>query len=260
MKRVLRESLGVKDGGVVFVHSSIERMNLTFSGMRLLQILKEAVGPEGTLLFPCTHVAGRAEDYLRSGAIFDVRKSPTCMGLLPELVRRSKGAARSLHPTNSVVAVGKHAADLVATHVLSVYPCDANSPYYKIVDYEGIIIGLGVGTERLSFVHCVEDILRDRFPLQTRTHQIFAAAVRDAEGMDRIVPTTAQTFAVQWRNIPRFMKRNIPDDICLDMVIDGVRMFRAKARELYVCMEKLALAGVTIYKKKAYSYAAKHSI
>lgn len=247
-REILTGELGIREGSVVFVHSAVGKMNLGFPAPRVLAILQEVVGSEGTLLFPCTHLAERAEEYLKRDESFDVRKSGTTMGIIAELARRQPGAVRSLHPTSSVVAIGRHAAELTATHPASIYPCGEQSPYYKIVHYDGIIVGLGVPPDKsLSFVHCVEDIMKERFPIETRTREVFRGRVVDQQGDERVVPTLAAHWRIQRRNIARYMKRYIPAETCRDLVIDGVSYYTAKSRQLYARMEELANRNITIY-------------
>jgi aminoglycoside 3-N-acetyltransferase len=129
-------------------------LNIDFSPFKVLQILIDLVGPEGTLIFPAWHFNYRAEDYLKKENIFDVKLSPTVMGLLPELARRHSSAFRSAHPTTSIVAIGKYAKELTEDHEKSIYPCGEMSPYYKMMKYDAIIVGLGVTSHFVSFVHC----------------------------------------------------------------------------------------------------------
>jgi hypothetical protein len=138
--------LNIRKGDVVFIHSSYDKLHLSFSVLQMLKTLQERVGPEGTLLFPSWSYAGRTEDYLKSNKPFDVRKSFTRMGLLPEVARRKKTAIRSFHPTAAIAAIGKHAEELTNTHHLSSYACDENSPYFKMMKYNAKIIGLGEKT------------------------------------------------------------------------------------------------------------------
>jgi aminoglycoside 3-N-acetyltransferase len=174
----------------------------------------------------------------------------TSMGILPELARRHPQAVRTCHPTNSIVALGKHARALTESHCYSIYPCGEESPYYKIVSYDGWIVGLGVSTANLSFVHCIEDIWRDRFPVRTRTTEVFAAQVLNASGTREIVQTLAQSRVTQMlgpRSVPNFIRRYVPKDVCRDVTIQGVNYFTAKARPLYAELEELAGQGITIY-------------
>jgi len=251
-RRILVDVLGVRPGAVVLVHSSIGNLNLGFPPHRVLDMLLEAVGQEGTLLFPAWHFQVRAEEYLRRGQVFDVRNDPPRLGLIPFLAARRRNAVRTPHPTNSVVAIGKHALALTEGHTRSIYPCGAESPFYRIVHYDGIIIGLGVGVENLSFVHCVEDIMQDKFPVKTRTTEVFCGRVRDEDGGEFVVKTVAAEKRIQHRNVPRYMRRYIPVDVCRLVTLHGVRYFTIKACELYEAMESLANRSITIYSRRVY--------
>jgi aminoglycoside 3-N-acetyltransferase len=246
-RRILTEELGLGPNTVVFVHSSMDKMNIDFPFYRVLAILLETVGDGGTLLFPCTHLDGRPEESLTCGDVFDVRTSPTYMGLIPEFVRRQPGAIRSLHPTNSVVALGPLAEELTKDHPNSIYPCGAQSPYYNIVKYEGIIIGLGVSTENLSFVHCIEQIWMDLFPVQTLGDRIYSGKVVDREGRALVVETLVAHRRIRWRNIPKYVRHHVPREVCRDLKINGINFFTARAGELYAAMEQLTARGITIY-------------
>src|SRR5262249_34619019 len=111
LKRIIVEDLGLKGGDVVFVHSSTNELSAAFPVFRVLQILQEVVGREGTLLFP-TYPRATSYVYLMNGEIFDVRKTASYTGLLTEFARRQRGARRSLHPTKSVCAIGPRAEPL----------------------------------------------------------------------------------------------------------------------------------------------------
>jgi aminoglycoside 3-N-acetyltransferase len=250
-RKILTEDLGLKKGSVVFIHSAVDNLNLGFPFYRILPILLDIVGEEGTLAFPCWHFNYRAEDYLKKNEIFDVKKSPSVMGILPELARRMKNAKRSLHPLNSVVAVGKYADELTKDHISTEFPSDENSPFYRIMNYNGIIIGLGVSTYNLSFVHCIEETMKEKFPVKTLTDEIFETRVINHDGETIMVKTRAAYSQIKYRNIERFIKKYIPQEICCDFKMNGVKYYKANSRELYNKMEELALKGITIYTNKA---------
>lgn len=252
LRAILADELGVGQGAVVFAHISLNGMNLAFPFSEVLPLLREMVGPQGTLLFPSTHLRGRAEPLLRQGLTFDARRSITTMGVIAELARRLPGAVRSLHPTNSVAALGPLAQALTATHSHSIYPCGAESPYYKITAHAGRIVGLGVSTSSLTFVHCVEDILQAAFPVETRGPRVYTATVRDMEGREQAVQTLAAHRRIRHRDVPGYMRRHVPPQIARDVEIDGASYFTAQSRELYDRMEELARGGITIYKRYTY--------
>jgi aminoglycoside 3-N-acetyltransferase len=170
--RVLTEDLGIQKGNVVFFHSSAEKLRPSFPLHHVLTILRDVVGEDGTLLTP-TYPRQLSSEFLKNDFVFDVRKTPSYMGILSELFRRTKNAIRSLHPTKSVCAIGPCAQELTSTHQNSPYPYDICSPYYKVMQYNGIIVSLGVSPLRLSFVHCVEDVLKERFPFNNNIKTLF---------------------------------------------------------------------------------------
>ena len=90
--RILTVELGLGCGDIVFVHSSIDRLNLAFPFFKVLGILRQIVGEQGTLLFPASQLTERPETWLAKGEVFDLRRSTTPMGIVPELARRQRGA------------------------------------------------------------------------------------------------------------------------------------------------------------------------
>ncbi len=246
-KNILMNSLDVKHGSVVFIHSSFDKMNLSFSPYRALQILMETVGSEGTVLFPAWHYIGRAEDYLKSGKVFDVKRSPSVLGLLPELARRHNYAHRSLHPTASIVAIGKHAEELTSQHHIDIYPCGENSPMYLMMKYNARIIGLGEKVVSLSFVHCVEDIMKNDFPVETLKDHTLSGQVKDYNRRIQTVNTLVPHLRIQNRDMPGFFDQHIPSNICSRYRKRGVNFFNCDAKSLFDRMKVLASTGITIY-------------
>lgn len=246
-RNVLTQKLGVGKGKVVFVHSSLGFLNIDFPPFKVLGILMDLVGPEGTLIFPAWHFNYRAEDYLKKDLEFDVKRSPTVMGLLPELARRHPLAVRSNHPTNSIVAIGKNAREIVGDHEKSIYPCGEMSPYYKMMKFNGIIVGLGVTSHFVSFVHCPEDVLKDKFPLKTRTDEVFTGKVKLIDGSVIEVDTLAAHSNIVKRNVPKYLKKYVPAAIFTPYKIKGNYFYKADSVALYAKIVELAESGITIY-------------
>lgn len=248
---ILARDLCIVQGDVVFVHSSTDGLRLQFPAPRLLPMLLELVGPGGTLLFPSYPRLGSYE-FLMSGEVFDVRKTPSYMGLITEMARRHKCAIRSLHPTKAVVAIGRYAKELTASHQLCHYPYDRESPYGKIRDYGAKIVGIGVSTRYLSCVHCVDDEMKKDFPVYPYHDRLFEAKCKDYEGHARIVETHAHNMRKIRLNLPAFMKAHISEDVCRDFEIHGMKFFKADACKLFTRMIELARTGITIYPKYLY--------
>lgn len=247
-KTMLREDLGLQEGDVVFVHTAFGKMNVDFSGFKILSLLQSIVGEKGTLLFPCWHFNFRAAEYLSDTEnVFDVKKSRTVMGLVNELARRNKKAVRSLHPTNSVVAIGKLAEELTQDHHKDVLPNGAQSPFFKITQHKGKIVGLGEPANLcLSFVHCVEDILGDDFPYNTREKKLYEGRVIDHEGNETMIKTLAAHADIKNRNLTKYFD-HLSVDALKRIKKGGTEYFVADADQLYKEMVELTKKGITIY-------------
>ena len=249
---ILVNALGLGKGDTVFVHSSIDQLSLGFPFYRVLSLMEDLVGAGGTLLFP-TYPRLSSYEFLRRGEVFDIKKSPSYTGILSEVARRQANSVRSLHPTKSVCAIGAAAEELTRDHQKSPYPYDCCSPYYRITEFDGKIVGLGVSTANLSFVHCVDDALKDDFPVQPYHAQLFAATCINGAGTKVIVETYAHDLRKMIHNIPRFMKTHISSDACVDLNLNGMKFFRADARRLFDEMSSLAATEKTIYPRSVYS-------
>lgn len=254
LAKILTDNLRLNAGDTVFIHSSIDRLNLDFPFYRILSLLRNAIGPQGTILFP-TYPNHRISSYehLRQGNVFDVRRTPSYIGLLTEFARRQRGAMRSLHPTKSVCALGPLAEELTATHHQSPYPYDVGSPYYKLVEHNAKIVGLGVWTFNLSFVYCTDDALKEEGLVRTYHPETFAAQCINYAGETQVVETYVHdSRIVDTHDVPRFMKEHISADVCEDLVLNGMKFFRADAAPLFRDMLRLAKEGTTVYPRSVY--------
>ncbi|HKC63444.1 MAG TPA: AAC(3) family N-acetyltransferase [Pyrinomonadaceae bacterium] len=252
--KILTEQLGLKTNDVVYVHSSVDRLHLAFPFYRILSLIREVIGAGGTVLFPTyPNLRISSYEYLLRGERFDVRRTPSYTGLLNEFARRQRGALRSLHPTKSVCAAGPLAIELTATHQFSPYPYDVCSPYYKLIEKGAKIVGLGVSTRNLSFVYCVDDAMKDSFPVKVYHDHIFEVECVNYEGRVERVRTYAHNMQKIVHDVPGFMKTHIPAEACRDMVIKGANFFRADAPKLFELMLALAKKGVTVYAPSVYT-------
>jgi aminoglycoside 3-N-acetyltransferase len=253
-REILTEQLGLTTNDVVYVHSSVDRLNLGFPFYGILSLLREVVGQNGTILFPTyPNLRMSSYDYLLQGKVFDVRRTPSYTGLLNEFARRQRGSVRSLHPTKSVCATGPLARELTYTHQQSPYPYDVCSPYFKLTECEAKIVGLGVSTRNLSFVYCTDDALKDSFPVRVYHDRVFEAQCLNYEGSVETVSTYAHNMRTIVHDVPGYMKRHIKGEACLDLDIKGMNFFRADAAKLFAEMVRLAREGITVYSKSVYS-------
>ncbi|MBF0605491.1 MAG: AAC(3) family N-acetyltransferase [Nitrospirae bacterium] len=185
--------LGIGPGAVVMVHCSWDGFaGFTGTPRDLLGILQEVVGSHGTLLMPTLPFTGLARDWAESGQVFDIRRTPSQMGLVSELFRRSRGVVRSLHPTHSVAAWGALAKVITQDHHLCRTPCGAGSPYARMLEHNGINLLLGVDIRALTFFHAIEEIIRPILPHDPFTKETWCLHSRDSDG--KLWPTTTHLF------------------------------------------------------------------
>ncbi|MEI6845973.1 MAG: AAC(3) family N-acetyltransferase [Candidatus Firestonebacteria bacterium] len=157
--------LGVKHGFNLLVHSSLSKVGYIDGGVpAFIDALVTAVGSEGTVLVPT--LTGNELLSKENPPVFDPENSPCWTGQLPETFRQRKDAIRSLHPTHSVAAVGKHAGYFTAGHEDSLLPCGKESPYWKLAEKNGYYLFVGVNLDSCTFMHTLEEITGVPYHLQ----------------------------------------------------------------------------------------------
>lgn len=181
---------GVERGDAVLVHSGMQGFaGFTGSVPDLIRVFEDAVSPEGTLLMPTLSMRGSAMEFVRSGKTFDVRTTPSQVGMLTEVFRRSPGVIRSIHPTHSVAVWGKDAEFFAADHYLAQTPCGRGSPFFKLLERRGKIVLAGTGISSLTFYHCVEELIEPLLPQSPFTEERFVVACRSNGQLIQTVPT-----------------------------------------------------------------------
>jgi aminoglycoside 3-N-acetyltransferase len=246
---ILTNDLRLTSGDLVYVHSGMDGLSLSFPFYRILFLIQEVIGPSGTVVFP-TYPNHRISSYewLQRGNVFDIRRTPSYTGILTEFARRQRTAVRSLHPTKSVCAIGPAAGELVAEHHLSPYPYDTNSPYYKLIAGGGKIIGLGATTNYISFGYCVDDAFKEKFPVRVYHAELFEASCLNYERERVMVKTYAHDMSTTVHpDMPRWMRNFVSEDACRDLVVRGMNFFRADAPKLFKEMMNLAERNIIAY-------------
>ena len=186
----LREQ-GIAEGDHVLVHSSMNRFG-GFQGKPsdVISSLTDIVGDSGTILMPAIPFLGSAIDYVGSKEQFDVRRTPSRMGLLTEIFRRSRDISVSTHPTHPVIAKGRLAADLLADHEKAKTPCGQSSPFHKMIEIKGKTILLGVGIGALTVFHSLEEEIADLMPFDPFTTESYSLTT---------IGTDRETYEVKTR-------------------------------------------------------------
>lgn len=140
---------GVEAGDLLLVHSALGAIGPIEGGAQtLIEAFLAVLGEEGTLAMPAM-----TDPFVR----FDPATSPSNVGALTEALRKDPRAHRSRFPVHSVVARGRRAEALCAEHERCSAGCGAGSPFYKMWQWGGKILLLGVDQDRNTCLHAFED-------------------------------------------------------------------------------------------------------
>lgn len=142
-------ALGVQPGGVLLVHTSFRAVRPVEGGPAgLIDALRDALGPAGTLVMP----AWTGDD----AAPFDpfTTAASADLGVVADAFWRTPGAVRSDHPF-AFAALGPHAARITADP-LPLPPHVPASPVGRVHDLDGQVLLLGVGHDADTTLHLAE--------------------------------------------------------------------------------------------------------
>ena len=150
------EKLGIKPTDTLLIHSSMKAIGPVEGGAdAVLDMLMDYFRDEGLLVFPTLSYG----EVNAAQPIFDVRKTPSCVGILPQLFRQRPGVIRSLHPTHSLAAFGRDAAEFTAGHEKALTPAPEGSPWWRLLERSGKILFIGTGISCNTFLHGVDEWL-----------------------------------------------------------------------------------------------------
>lgn len=149
------QNLGIKKNDTIIIHSSYKKIcgRKKIDPAAVIETFKEIV-KSGTLMLPALSY----ESVTPQNRIFDVLNTPGCVGILPEVMRKSEGVYRSVHPTHSIAVWGKDAEEIAAAHIRDFTPVGPNSPLHELRRRKGKIVMLGCGLEPNTSMHGVEEM------------------------------------------------------------------------------------------------------
>lgn len=242
-------ALGVSAGDVILVHCSYDAFR-AFRGRPsdVIDVLQAIVGREGVVLMPTMPFSGTAVDWVRANPIVDLRRTPSRMGLVSEVFRRSPGVVRSIHPTHPVVAWGDRAETLVADHYRAVTPCGVGTPYHRLLEFDGRIVMLGADVTSLTFFHTAEALLGESWPCSPFTQEVFRLTTLARDG-------TAYTTETRLFD-PRLSRRRNLHKLMPDLVTRGawrqsrvgrLTVATVRARDVLDVVSSLASRGTYAY-------------
>ena len=181
-------ALGLEAGDTLLVHSSYKSFGGVEGGPQtVIDALLHVLGEGGTLIMPTFNF-----DFCK-GKPWDVRTTPSHMGILTELVRKDPRACRVFHPIYSFAIIGKHQEMLCGHRYKSSYGRD--SVFGKLRDLDGKIMIVGLTyNNSMTFFHHIEEMEG----VDYRYMKAFTGQVTDWDGR-----TYEDTFTMLVRDIDR---------------------------------------------------------
>ena len=243
------KEIGLKSGEVVMLHSSLSKMGYVEGGAQtVIDSILKVIGDEGTLVMPAFPAIGFNYDYLMTDPVFDISNTPSKMGVITEVFRKMKQVKRSLHPTDSVCALGKQADYLTKDHVNQLTPYNQNSPFYRLCELKAKIILIGVDLNSLTNFHTLEDAVSDfEYPVYHQT--LFDTQLIDESEKTLVMKTKVHNpvFSKK-RKCNDFIKPFTDAGFMTSFKIGLANCYCIEADKLYKWMvENYKLKGITLY-------------
>jgi aminoglycoside 3-N-acetyltransferase len=239
-----------RDCEIVMLHSAYDRLLPMHKGtpQDLVNGLMAWCGRDRTLAMPTFVLGGRLYDKAKffSDRPFDVRRTPSEMGLLTEVFRRQPGVVRSLHPSHSVCAAGPLAQELTAGHHLASSRTGPGTPFAVMAQRRTAIAGIGVEYYRcLTQTHTAEDILGDAFPVRFEKVPLPVKVV-DWDGRQHPFELTIPRTHRQLDNT--LLRSLLPQGALREWRFHGTPLFVTSAGAITECLVDAARKGITLYR------------
>lgn len=235
---------------ILMVHSSYDRLLPMYKGspQDMVNELITWCGKDRTLVMPAFVLGGRLYDKKEyfGRHPFDVKRTPSEMGLLTEVFRRTPGVKRSLHPTHSVCALGPLAQDLTATHHLAATRTGEGTPFDIMTHRPTAIVGMGIEYYRsVTHTHTAEDILGDAFPVKFEREPI-PVVLMDWEGNKVSYSLTIPKASKPLDNT--VLRTVLLGDELVEWTFRGTAMFVTTASVVTERLIEAARRGITVYR------------
>lgn len=146
--------MGIQPSDTVLIHTSMRAIGPVENGADGVINTFCNYLTEGLFLVP-THTWMTVNP---ENPVFDVRTAVPCLGALPTAAAFRKDGIRSLHPTHSIWAHGKHAAAFIAGEELAQTPAPPGFAWCRLADVHAKILLLGVGNDKNTFIHAIDEI------------------------------------------------------------------------------------------------------
>jgi aminoglycoside N3'-acetyltransferase len=242
------------DFDILMVHSSFNHMTPMYSGtaLELVNALIDYCGPDRTLVMPAFNFGeaalGGALGTFRDRPFFDVRRTPSQMGLVSELFRRSKSVVQSRHPVYRLAALGPRAGELVDGHELAPSGMGKNSPFDYMANHKTQIIGIGKTFQVMTQAHHVEALMGEEFPVPSSGEEFLCVQVKEG---DNSISVEIGGRRLSWEFDIWKLRKLMDAASLVEWKFHGVQMFATTAGTVTRQLVAAAGRGVTLYRNPA---------
>ena len=155
------EEMNIAPGVPIIMHTALRAVgDVEGRAEGLLEVVRDYVVERGGLLLVPTHTWTNLET--NEEFALDMTKNQTCIGTFSNVALTVKGGVRTKNPSHSVVIFGKE--DVVKEYVdlenKQITPTSPNGCYGKVFVDDGYVLLVGVGQEKNTCLHCVEEMLK----------------------------------------------------------------------------------------------------
>lgn len=251
--RTLRAHLEQQVGDdfqVLMVHSSVNHMKPMYTDTPLdfVRMLMAWCGPHRTLVMPAFYFGAPgfkgAYDTFQQQPRFDLRRTPSQMGLATEIFRRMPGVVMSRHPVYRTAALGPLANEVTSGHERAVSPAGLSTPFEHMARLNARIIGVGKPMQVLTQAHHVEGLLGDEFPVPSvpGTPLPMVLVDRDEEIPFQLTSRRYQGRFDIWR-----LRAIMDRESLQEWNFHHVPMFATRAADVTQRLVDAARRGITLY-------------
>lgn len=149
------EAMGLTGDETILIHSSMKAIGAVDGGADTVLDVWMEYFRNGLLLLP-THTWKTVN---ADNPVYNPYTTPSCVGLLTNMFMKRDGVIRSLHPTHSMAGYGKNAAEYLKGEEYNNTPCTPGGCYDRLKEVGGKVLLVGVGHERNTYIHSVEEVL-----------------------------------------------------------------------------------------------------
>jgi len=240
--------LGVTSGDTVMLHSAFASSGFRGSPKDLVDVFLRSIGPNGNLLMVSLPYSSSTYEYLQKLKTFDVRKTPSHMGMISESFRRREGVLRSFHPTHPVLAIGPKAEWIIADHDKCLVPCGPGSPFEKVTQLGGKVVFFNVPFPTITLFHYLEHLVERTLPFPLYLGEAFEVRSIDSTGKISMIKTRVFSPDAVRRRRPLILMEELDKQRLIRRSrVGNSRVMCVAAMDAIASTEQMARAGKLFY-------------